>query len=84
MLGDRAVHPAWRFPAGSRTAVTCEARPDCRRPAGGAGDRPERGVRWGREALERMAEEALLYGNFPSLFLGLIGEADWSRTAGCA
>ena len=74
LLGDRSVHPAWAVPGGVRAPLTVEKRDWV---AGGlsrsyATVRESLGL--GNEALERMAEERSCYGNFPSLYLGLVGE----------
>ncbi len=72
LLGDRSVHPAWAVSGGVREPLTAEKRdriaaglPEALAIAGKA-------LRLGSEALERMAEEVRCYGNFPSLFLGLV------------
>ena len=75
LLGDRSVHPAWAVSGGVREPLTREKR-DCI-----AAGLPEalktakKALRMGGEALERMTEEADCYGNFPSLFLGLVSES---------
>ena len=74
LMGDRSVHPAWAVAGGVREALAPE------KAAWIAEKLPEavaialRALELGYEVLARMQEEARVYGNFPSLFLGLVSE----------
>lgn len=74
LLGDRAVHPAWAVSGGVREPLSKEKRDwiNARLPEALATVR--KALTLGSEALERMTEETRCYGNFPSLFMGLVGE----------
>jgi NAD-reducing hydrogenase large subunit len=71
-LGGRKIHPAWTVPGGVREALSVERReylqgrlPEARATAQAGLDRFKR-------FLDTHAEEASIFGNFPSLFLGLV------------
>lgn len=72
LLGERSVHPAWAVSGGVREPLTKEKRDWI------AGCMPEalatahKALALGYEALQRLSEETACYGNFPSLFLGLV------------
>jgi NAD-reducing hydrogenase large subunit len=72
MLGDRAVHPAWAVSGGVREPLSTEKRDWIAARLPEALAIAQKALQLGSEALERMAEEARCYGNFPSLFLGLV------------
>lgn len=76
LLGDRSVHPSWAVAGGVREPLRRDQRdriasllPDALAVAG-------RGLDLGRELIERHVETARQTGNFPSLFLGLVGTDD--------
>jgi NAD-reducing hydrogenase large subunit len=72
-LGGRKIHPAWAVPGGVRAPLSEDGRahilariPEARTMALDALGRFKR-------LLERFREEAQIFGNFPTLFMGLIG-----------
>lgn len=72
LLADRSVHPAWAVSGGVREGLTpdkvawiAERLPEALNIATHA-------LELGYDALARLAEEATVYGSFPSLFLGLV------------
>ena len=73
-LGERRVHPAWAVPGGVRSPLSSEARdrlaaklPEALRIATDALSLYEQGMAsWG--------EEISSFGDFPSLFMSLVGE----------
>lgn len=72
LLGDRSVHPAWVIAGGVREPLTPEKASWI---AGGLPDAMQaalNALRLGNEAIERFSEEIKVYGNFPSLFMGLV------------
>ena len=73
LIGDRSVHPAWAVSGGVREPLSREKRDwiVARLPESMA--TAMKALKLGGEALERMAEEARCYGNFPSLYMGLVG-----------
>lgn len=73
-LGGRKVHPSWAVPGGVRTNLSAAGRaelqdqlPEAKATILSALDRF-------RLLLDDLQEEAHIFGNFPSLFMGLVGE----------
>lgn len=73
-LGGRKIHPAWAVPGGVRSALSdagktdiCERLPEAKTTVLSALERVE-------SLLESLQEEALIFGNFPSLFMGLVAD----------
>lgn len=71
-LGGRSVHPSWAVPGGVREPLTEEKRaaimeglPDAMKIARGALDLL-------KSLLEKYEEEARVFGDFPSYFMGLV------------
>jgi NAD-reducing hydrogenase large subunit len=82
-LGGRKIHPAWSVPGGVLSPLTAEHRerigariPEAKVTAQAAL------VRF-KGLLDRFREEAEAFGNFPSLFLGLVGpDGSWEHHDG--
>jgi NAD-reducing hydrogenase large subunit len=82
-LGGKRVHPAWTAPGGVREALThehrdaiLEALPEANAVARKALDRLKR-------LLDDHPEDADHFGNFPTLFMGLVGpEGSWEHYDG--
>ncbi len=82
-LGERRVHPAWAVPGGVRAPLTAEARDRL------AAKLPE-AMRIAQDALALYeksvpgwAEEVRSFGDFPSLFMSLVGEdGAWEHHGG--
>jgi NAD-reducing hydrogenase large subunit len=81
-LGGQKIHPAWVAPGGVRGPLTEEHRrhlqdrlPEARATAAAALD-VFKGL------LDRYADEVETFGNFPSLFMGLVAEDDTWETYG--
>lgn len=72
LLGDRSVHPAWAVSGGVREPLSRDQRDRIAAGLPEALATAQKTLQLGSEALERMTEEARCYGNFPSLFLGLV------------
>jgi NAD-reducing hydrogenase large subunit len=82
-LGGKRVHPAWSVPGGVRESLTLESRDTflSRLPAEHATARAA--LAFFKEFLDGHAEEARVFGNFPSLFVGLVTpEGDWESYDG--
>jgi NAD-reducing hydrogenase large subunit len=83
-LGGRKIHPAWAVPGGVRAALTpagleaIRARlPEARAATLAALERFKR-------LLRQYEQETQIFGNFPSLFLGLVGpDGAWEHYDGC-
>jgi NAD-reducing hydrogenase large subunit len=82
-LGGRRIHPAWTVPGGVRERLSDEAvatirarLPEAQTIALAALDRF-------KGLLDHFSEEANTFGNFPSLFLGLVGpDGGWEHYDG--
>jgi NAD-reducing hydrogenase large subunit len=72
LIGDRSVHPAWVVSGGVREPLAREQRDRIAAGLPEALATARLALQLGSAALERMAEETRSYGNFPSLFLGLV------------
>jgi NAD-reducing hydrogenase large subunit len=73
-LGGKRVHPAWVVPGGvsrplqaSQRDAIMAAVPDARR-------RAEHTLDWFKSNIASWAEEASVFGSFPSLYMGLVHE----------
>ncbi len=73
LLGDRSVHPAWAVPGGVREPLTTETRDRIAAMLPEALGIAREAVNLGHELLDRHAREIARCGNFPSLYLGLVG-----------
>ena len=72
ILGGRSVHPAWTVPGGVREPLDEARRDQIRRALPEAFDVIEGGLELLRDASEGFAKEIESFGNFPSLYLGLV------------
>ena len=83
-LGGKKIHPAWAVPGGVRESLTAERRdyllgriPEARAHSAG---RPRTAS---RNCSTAHKEEAETFGNFPSLFMGLVGrDGTWEHYDG--
>jgi NAD-reducing hydrogenase large subunit len=83
LLGGSKIHPAWAVPGGVRSAPTAAQR------AGIVERLPEAratvldALRRFKALLDTHTEEVATFGNFPSLFLGLVGpNGEWEHYDG--
>lgn len=82
-LGGSKIHPAWAVPGGVRAAPTAAQRaaiaarlPEARTTALDA-------LRRFKTLLDTYADEVATFGDFPSLFLGLVGpNGEWEHYGG--
>ncbi|MHC1729002.1 MAG: Ni/Fe hydrogenase subunit alpha [Syntrophobacteraceae bacterium] len=72
MLGARSVHPPWAVPGGVREALTAEQIEIIRKGLPQAYDTTETALDLLKDNYDNFAEEAKTYGDFPSLFIGLV------------
>ncbi len=83
ILGDRKVHPAWAVPGGVRSALTVEGRERIRLWLPEAFATTETALALFKKTLETHQREVQIFGNFPSLFMGLIGpNGTWEHHGG--
>jgi NAD-reducing hydrogenase large subunit len=82
-LGGRKVHPAWSVPGGVRTCLPIEARARFRARLPEAYAVTRQALGFFKRFLDEHAEEAQVFGHFPSLFMGLVTpDGDWENYDG--
>ena len=82
-LGGRKIHPAWSVPGGVRESLPIEARDRflLRLPESLAVTR--QALDFFKSFLDAHAEETQVFGNFPSMFMGLVTpDGDWENYDG--
>ena len=82
-LGGRKIHPAWSVPGGVRDSLPMEARDRflARLPEAHAVAR--QALDFFKQFLDAHTEETQVFGNFPSIFMGLVTpEGDWENYDG--
>ncbi|MCA9961064.1 MAG: Ni/Fe hydrogenase subunit alpha [Anaerolineales bacterium] len=72
MLGGKSVHPAWTVPGGVREPLSVEDRDEIRRRLPEAFDTTHLALDLLKDSFDAFAKEADTYGDFPSLYLGLV------------
>ena len=72
VLGGKKIHPAWAVPGGVRNALTAEARDHIRQRVPEALATVQGGLDRFKGVLDRYREEAETFGNFPTLFMGMV------------
>ena len=82
-LGGRKIHPAWSVPGGVREGLPTEACALFRARLPEAHAVARQALDYFKHFLDRHAEETQFFGNFPSLFMGLVTpEGDWEHYDG--
>jgi NAD-reducing hydrogenase large subunit len=83
LLGAKRIHPAWAAPGGVRTPLTEEGRQHIRTRLPEARATAQHALGLLKGLLDRLGEEIESFGNFPSLFLGLVGaDGTWEHYDG--
>lgn len=83
LLGGSKIHPAWATPGGVRSALTEEARDDIRARLPEAFETTQIALDLFQEILEKFGHEAHVFGNFPSLYMGLVApDGSWEHHDG--
>lgn len=72
MLGGKSVHPAWAVPGGVRDPLTPENRDDIRRRLPEAFETLFIAFDLLKDGFDKFTPEIASYGNFASLYLGLV------------
>jgi NAD-reducing hydrogenase large subunit len=72
ILGGRSIHPAWSVPGGVREPLSDEKRQEIQAmlPAAFAG--VELALKLLKDSFTNLSDEIRTYGDFPSLFMGLV------------
>jgi NAD-reducing hydrogenase large subunit len=82
-LGGKKVHPAWSVPGGVRQALSAERRDYFLGRLPGARATALDALERFKGLLDRFREEVEVFGNFPTLFLGLVGpDGEWEHYDG--
>jgi NAD-reducing hydrogenase large subunit len=72
ILGGKSVHPSWAVPGGVRDPLDDEHRNQIKRMLPEAFDIIGLTLELFKEAVDALGDEAEVYGDFPSLFVGLV------------
>jgi NAD-reducing hydrogenase large subunit len=82
-LGGQKIHPAWAVPGGVRSALTDEGRTRIRGWLPEAHGTIKTALDLLKKVLETHKKEVQIYGNFPSLFMGLVDvDGGWEHHGG--
>jgi NAD-reducing hydrogenase large subunit len=82
-LGGRKIHPAWAVPGGVREALSDDKRDHLRAWLPEARATAQDALNRFKSLLETHREEADTFGNFPTLFMGLVGaDGAWEHYDG--
>jgi NAD-reducing hydrogenase large subunit len=82
-LGGQKIHPAWCVPGGVRSALPIEERDMIRARVPESRDAVLGAIRRFKELLDTYREEAETFGNFPTLYLGLVAaDGSWEHYDG--
>ncbi len=83
MLGGKKIHPAWAVPGGVRSALTNEGRAGIRAWLPEVYATSKIALDLFNKILESHKREIQIFGNFPSLFMGLVdAEGTWEHHGG--
>jgi NAD-reducing hydrogenase large subunit len=82
-LGGRKVHPAWAVPGGVRAPLAPDRRAHLRARLPEARATAQDALARFKQLLDTHREETDIFGNFPTLFLGLVGpHGEWEHHDG--
>ncbi len=82
-LSGRKIHPAWAVPGGVRTALSEEGRKKIRGWLVEAYLTTQTALDLFKKTLQNHQREMQIFGNFPSLFMGLVGpDGTWEHHGG--
>lgn len=83
ILSDKKIHPAWAVPGGVRSALSVVGRERIRLWLPEAFSTTETALTLFKRILETHQREVQLFGNFSSLFMGLVGDdGTWEHHGG--
>ena len=74
LLGGKRIHPAWVVPGGVSSALDAGRRDRILADIPEALACTERALDWFKTEMERFREEIRTFANFPTLFMGLVGQ----------
>jgi NAD-reducing hydrogenase large subunit len=83
VLGGRKVHPAWSVPGGVRGGLSDDGRAQIRKWLPEVFETAQGALDLFKKTLESHREEMDAFGNFPSLFMGLVApDGTWEHHGG--
>jgi NAD-reducing hydrogenase large subunit len=83
VLGGRKIHPAWAVPGGVREPISTEGRTQLQNWLPEVKQTIANGIAQFKRLLPDFAQETISFGNFPSLFMGLVTpEGMWEHYDG--
>ncbi|MCU0784463.1 MAG: Ni/Fe hydrogenase subunit alpha [Verrucomicrobia bacterium] len=83
VLGGSKIHPSWAVPGGVRSPLSVEGRERIRRWLPEAFATTQTALDLFKKALKSHGREVQIYGNFPSLFMGLVEpDGTWEHHGG--
>ena len=71
-LGGKRIHPAWVVPGGVNEALSEKRRAEILATIPPAMEMAQRALDWYKSIADRYREEQTTFGNFPSLFMGMV------------
>jgi NAD-reducing hydrogenase large subunit len=72
MLGGRRIHPAWSVPGGVTAPLSVDQRDTMLKMIPDALAISQRTLSWFKSVIEQFRDEIRTFGNFPSLFMGMV------------
>jgi len=83
VLGGKKIHPAWAVPGGVRSPITAEGRDKIRARLPEAYATTQVAFDLFKKVLDSHKKEIQFFGNFPSLFMGLVdADGTWEHHGG--
>jgi NAD-reducing hydrogenase large subunit len=83
VLGGKKIHPAWAVPGGVRSPLTEEGRTRIRNWLPEVNATAKLALDLFKKTMETHQGEIQIFGNFPSLFMGLVGpNGEWEHHGG--
>ncbi len=83
ILGGSKIHPAWAVPGGVRSGLSKEGRDHILERLPEAKTTAANALAIFKKLLKKYKREAQIFGNFPTLFMGLVGpDGEWEHHIG--
>ena len=83
LLGESKIHPSWSVPGGVRSSLNQEGRDQIRRKLPEARETVMEALNRFKKMFKQFKGETQIFGNFPSLFMGLIApDGSWEHYDG--
>ena len=83
VLGEKKIHPAWAVPGGVRSSLTPEGRAKIKTWLPEAFATTKAAMDLFKKTLKTHGREVQIFGNFPSLFMGLVApDGTWEHHGG--